>query len=305
MENPSTTCSTPTAHQHILRKAEEAESRPAGIRRSGLAGEDERRSAAIAGVPDVVAGGRGRARAASPTFYLLGTSPPPSMATTIAARTAWWRGRRSVPRAVEMVLGCAGAARRARAARGERARQDVRTGDNERGKFEFSVGLCACSARPCWRRVPIVFLLGVYVARHDRDASSQESRVVRLPVPTPGATSVRRSRRDVLGQAEGTPSAAATPQPAAARRRSRGRIPGRRRDRASDGGRGAADGRLHQGGATPRPDARATADPGRGRGARARACAASPRAVTRSCKWKRWPSGPAPCLVQDCRPRYP
>ncbi len=96
---------------------------------------------------------------------------------------------------------------------------------NQRGKFEVSAGLVVLLGAATLAASVIVFLLGVYVGKGMVEQRlAQESRVVRLPVPTPGA-SLKAGEDDVTfwGKLRGTPSLAtpeavpATPTEAAIR----------------------------------------------------------------------------------------
>ncbi len=84
---------------------------------------------------------------------------------------------------------------------------------NHRGKFEVSAGLVVLLGGATFAASVIVFLLGVYVGKGMVEQRlAQESRVVRLPVPTPGA-SLKSGEDDVTfwGKLRGTPSSS-TPE---------------------------------------------------------------------------------------------
>ena len=89
-----------------------------------------------------------------------------------------------------------------------------RDGIDQSGKFEISAhGRAAARGSDDWLRAAIVFLLGIYVGKGIvEQRMAQESRVVRLPVPTPGAGGQEATR---------STSRSGTSSPRARRRRRR------------------------------------------------------------------------------------
>ncbi len=100
-----------------------------------------------------------------------------------------------------------------------------RDGIDQSGKFEISAAGVLLLAIATMVASGIVFLLGIYVGKGMVEQRLvQESRVVRLPVPTPGAAgsgSAKGGEVDVtfwdkLAKGEATPPPAAAPSPTAA-----------------------------------------------------------------------------------------
>ncbi len=100
-----------------------------------------------------------------------------------------------------------------------------RDGIDQRGKLEISAAGVLLLAIATMVASGIVFLLGIYVGKGMVEQRLvQESRVVRLPVPTPGAAGSGSAKRDEvdgtfwdkLAKGEATPPPAAAPSPTAA-----------------------------------------------------------------------------------------
>ena len=98
-----------------------------------------------------------------------------------------------------------------------------RDGIDQSGKFEISVIGVLLLAVATMVASGIVFLLGIYVGKGMVEQRlAQESRVVRLPVPTPSAGGSGKGDEvdvtfwDKLGKGEATPRPAAAPSPTAA-----------------------------------------------------------------------------------------
>ena len=98
-----------------------------------------------------------------------------------------------------------------------------RDGIDQSGKFEISATGILLLAIATMVASGIVFLLGIYVGKGMVEQRlAQESRVVRLPVPTPSAGGGGKGDEvdvtfwDKLGKGEATPPPAAAPSPTAA-----------------------------------------------------------------------------------------